>query len=74
MWTRTCSCAAVWVSNHGGRQLDAALATIDALPDVVAAAKGTGMEVYVDGGIRTGGDAFKVVLGSLGECPHQLRP
>ena len=42
--------AAVWVSNHGGRQLDHAAATADCLEAVVAAA-GTA-EVYVDGGVR----------------------
>ncbi len=45
--------AAVWVSNHGGRQLDYAGATADALVDVVAAA-GHDAEVYVDGGLRCG--------------------
>lgn len=45
--------AAVWVSNHGGRQLDHAAATADALEAVVEAA-GTDAEVYVDGGIRSG--------------------
>ncbi len=44
--------AAVQVSNHGGRQLDLALATADALPEIVAAVAGSGAEVYVDGGIR----------------------
>jgi 4-hydroxymandelate oxidase len=44
--------AAVYVSNHGGRQLDQAVATADALPEVAAAAAGTGAEVYVDGGLR----------------------
>ncbi len=45
--------AAVWVSNHGGRQLDYAAATADALEAVVEAA-GTDAEVYVDGGVRSG--------------------
>jgi 4-hydroxymandelate oxidase len=44
--------SAVQVSNHGGRQLDQALATADALPEIVAALAGSGAEVYVDGGIR----------------------
>ncbi len=44
--------AAVHVSNHGGRQLDMAVATAEALPAVVAALAGTDAEVYVDGGIR----------------------
>jgi 4-hydroxymandelate oxidase len=45
--------AAVWVSNHGGRQLDGAAATADALPAVVAEVAADA-EVYVDGGIRVG--------------------
>ena len=44
--------AALWVSNHGGRQLDQSIATADALPEVVAAVMGSGAEVYVDGGLR----------------------
>jgi 4-hydroxymandelate oxidase len=43
--------AAVWVSNHGGRQLDYAAATADQLAAVVAEV-GPGAEVYVDGGVR----------------------
>lgn len=45
--------AAVWVSNHGGRQLDGAAATADALSAVVDEV-GADAEVYVDGGIRVG--------------------
>lgn len=45
--------AAIWVSNHGGRQLDGAAATADCLADVVAAV-GERAEVYVDGGVRSG--------------------
>ena len=44
--------AAVWVSNHGGRQLDYAAATADCLPGVVAEV-GSAAEVYVDGGVRS---------------------
>ncbi len=44
--------SAVQVSNHGGRQLDLAVSTAEALPEVVAALSGSGAEVYVDGGIR----------------------
>lgn len=44
---------AIWVSNHGGRQLDGAAATADCLAEVVAAV-GEDAEVYVDGGIRSG--------------------
>ena len=51
---------AVWVSNHGGRQLDGAAASIDALPEVVAAAAGR-CEVYVDGGFRRGSDVVKAL-------------
>jgi 4-hydroxymandelate oxidase len=40
------------VSNHGGRQLDQAIATADALPEVAAAVRESGAEVYVDGGLR----------------------
>jgi isopentenyl diphosphate isomerase/L-lactate dehydrogenase-like FMN-dependent dehydrogenase len=46
----------VIVSNHGGRQLDCALSTVDALPEVVDAVEGRGT-VLVDGGIRRGTDA-----------------
>jgi (S)-2-hydroxy-acid oxidase len=48
------------VSNHGGRQLNGALATLDALPEVVAAVKGK-VPVHVDGGIRHGTDVFKAL-------------
>ena len=54
--------AAVVVSNHGGRQLDGALPSALALPEVAAALGGPGAgqggEVYADGGIRSGGDAL----------------
>jgi 4-hydroxymandelate oxidase len=50
----------VIVSNHGGRHLDAAVATADALPEV-AAALGGKAEVYVDGGIRRGTDIVKAI-------------
>ncbi|KAI8323649.1 hypothetical protein GQ54DRAFT_286057 [Martensiomyces pterosporus] len=53
-------CAGVIVSNHGGRQLDGTLASIDALPQVVEAAEGK-IEVYMDGGIRKGTDIFKAL-------------
>jgi 4-hydroxymandelate oxidase len=52
--------AAVVVSNHGGRQLDGALATARALPEVVEAVAGRG-EVYVDGGIRRGVDVLRAL-------------
>lgn len=57
---------AIVVSNHGGRTLDAAIPTAMALPDVVAAAAGR-VEVYVDSGIRRGGDVLKALgLGATG--------
>ncbi len=48
------------VSNHGGRQLDGAEATIRALPRVVDAVAGRA-EVYVDGGVRRGADVLKAL-------------
>ncbi|MBX9361045.1 alpha-hydroxy-acid oxidizing protein [Streptomyces sp. WAC04114] len=45
------------VSNHGGRQLDRAVTSADALP-AVAAAVGADVPVLVDGGVRTGTDAL----------------
>ena len=48
------------VSNHGGRQLDGAIASIDALPEVVDAVAGR-CEVYMDGGIRRGTDILKAL-------------
>ena len=51
---------AVIVSNHGGRQLDGAVATADALPEVVRAV-GEQAEVYVDGGIRRGTDVIRAL-------------
>ena len=47
--------AGVVVSNHGGRQLDGAVASLDALPEVVEAVAGRA-EVYLDGGVRRGAD------------------
>jgi 4-hydroxymandelate oxidase len=52
--------AAVVVSNHGGRQLDTAPATIDALPAVVDAV-GDRLEVLLDGGVRRGVDVIKAL-------------
>jgi (S)-mandelate dehydrogenase len=57
---------AVVVSNHGGRQLDGAVAGLDALPPIARAVKGR-MSVLVDGGVRRGVDAIKAVaLGAEG--------
>jgi 4-hydroxymandelate oxidase len=52
--------AAVCVSNHGGRQLDGAVATADALPEVVEAVADLA-EVYVDGGVRHGVDVLRAL-------------
>ena len=52
--------AGVIVSNHGGRQLDTAPATIAALPDIVDAVAGR-VEVLIDGGIRRGTDVVKAL-------------
>ncbi|XP_071081055.1 2-Hydroxyacid oxidase 1-like [Haliotis cracherodii] len=51
---------AVWVSNHGGRELDCVPATMDALREVVEAV-GDRCEVYLDGGVRSGLDALKAI-------------
>ena len=51
---------AVWVSNHGGRQLDGVAAGLEALPEVAEAVAGR-CEVYVDGGIRRGTDVLKAL-------------
>ena len=48
---------AVVVSNHGGRQLDGAVASLEALPEVVEAVDGRA-EVYLDGGVRRGTDVL----------------
>lgn len=50
----------ILVSNHGGRQVDGGIATFDALPGVVAAAKGK-IPVMIDSGIRGGADIFKAL-------------
>lgn len=52
--------SALIVSNHGGRQLDAAPATVDVLPDIVAAVGGA-VPVLLDGGIRRGTDVLKAL-------------
>ncbi len=57
---------AIVVSNHGGRQLDGAPSSIAALPEIIAAV-GADIEVWLDGGIRSGQDVFKALaLGARG--------
>jgi 4-hydroxymandelate oxidase len=51
---------AVIVSNHGGRQLDGAVASLDALPAVAASVAGRG-EILLDGGVRRGADVLKAL-------------
>jgi len=53
-------CAGLWVSNHGGRQLDTSITTAAALPEIVEAADGR-VPVIVDGGIRRGTDILKAL-------------
>lgn len=52
--------AGIVVSNHGGRQLDSAIPSIVALPEIVAAV-GDRCAVYMDGGIRRGTDVLKAL-------------
>ncbi len=57
---------ALIVSNHGGRQLDGAQSSIEALP-AIAAAVGSQIELHMDGGIRSGQDVLKAwALGARG--------
>ena len=51
----------IFVSNHGGRQLDGALAPLDALPAIARAVTGTGLRLIMDGGIRRGTDVLKAL-------------
>ncbi|GLG93436.1 Hydroxyacid oxidase 1-like Protein [Gryllus bimaculatus] len=52
----------IQVSNHGARQIDGTLAPMEALP-AVARAVGGRCEVFLDGGVRQGGDVFKALAG-----------
>jgi len=57
---------AIVVSNHGGRQLDGAISSIRALPEIVQAAGGK-TEIWLDGGIRSGQDVLRALaLGARG--------
>ena len=58
---------AIVVSNHGGRQLDGALSSIEVLPSIVEALRGSTTEVFLDSGIRSGQDVLKAIaLGAKG--------
>ncbi|XP_056623762.1 hydroxyacid oxidase 1 [Triplophysa dalaica] len=50
----------ILVSNHGARQLDGVPATIEVLPEIVEAVEGK-VEVFLDGGVRTGTDVLKAL-------------
>ena len=58
---------AVWISNHGGRQLDGALATLDSLPEV-AAAVGRRLPLQIDSGVRRGVDLVKAIALGANAC------
>ena len=61
-----CGVDAIVVSNHGGRQLDGAVSSIRALPEIVEVVKDK-TEVWLDGGIRSGQDVLKALaLGARG--------
>jgi L-lactate oxidase len=53
-------CAAIWVSNHGGRQLDHSPATITVLPQIADGVGGK-VPIILDGGIRRGQDVFRAL-------------
>ena len=58
----------ILVSNHGGRQVDGGMGSLDALPGVVAATKGK-IPVLLDSGVRCGADVFKALaLGAKAVC------
>lgn len=66
-------CAGLIVSNHGGRSLDGAPASLDALP-AIRAALGPAFPLLFDGGIRSGSDVFKALaLGANGVLIGRLQ-
>ena len=50
----------IWVSNHGGRQLDHGLGSMDVLPEIVATVNGKA-DIVVDGGVQRGSDILKAI-------------
>lgn len=64
---------AIFVSNHGARQLDTTPATIEVLAEVIEAVRGKNVEVFFDGGVRKGEDVLKALaLGA--KCVFLGRP
>ncbi|HMG88883.1 MAG TPA: lactate 2-monooxygenase [Chryseolinea sp.] len=58
----------IYVSNHGGRQVDGSIAAISALPEIVRVVKGK-VPILLDSGVRGGADAFKALaLGATAVC------
>ena len=51
---------AIMISNHGGRQVDGSISTLDALPDIAAVVSGR-VPILLDGGVRGGADIFKAI-------------
>src|SRR5207237_9046688 len=50
----------IWVSNHGGRQIDHGLGSLDTLPEIVETVNGRA-KIIVDGGVQRGGDMLKAL-------------
>jgi glycolate oxidase len=50
----------IWVSNHGGRQIDHGLGSLDTLPEIAHAVRGRA-KIVIDGGVQRGGDILKAV-------------
>jgi isopentenyl diphosphate isomerase/L-lactate dehydrogenase-like FMN-dependent dehydrogenase len=50
----------IWVSNHGGRQIDHGLGSVDTLPEIVQAVNGRA-RIIVDGGVQRGSDILKAI-------------
>src|SRR5919202_3886726 len=50
----------IWVSNHGGRQIDHGLGSLETLPEIVQAVQGRA-RIIVDGGVQRGGDILKAI-------------
>lgn len=53
-------CEGIVVTNHAGRQVDGAIASLDALPEIVEAV-GDKLTIIYDSGVRTGADVFKAL-------------